>query len=169
MKHFTAAMLLLAAIASPALADGDAAKGEKVFTKCKACHDIEKGLCWSNIGQTCRSSGCVNCRLQIFRRHAGQRQRRQGLGRSYARSLSARPQSLCTQDQNGLRLARGAWRCRRPDCFLKDQMKAWCRSISYSTPRDGQIGPGNVAWLDMSAELRMKSMVRLAMLDSLRN
>jgi cytochrome c len=43
MKYFPAAMLLLAIIASPAVADGDAAKGEKVFTKCKACHDIEKG------------------------------------------------------------------------------------------------------------------------------
>jgi len=43
MKYFPAATLLLAIIASPAVADGDAAKGEKVFTKCKACHDIEKG------------------------------------------------------------------------------------------------------------------------------
>ena len=35
------AMLVFAALAAmsvPALADGDAAKGEKVFNKCKACH-----------------------------------------------------------------------------------------------------------------------------------
>lgn len=29
--------------ATSAYADGDAAKGEKVFKKCKACHTIEKG------------------------------------------------------------------------------------------------------------------------------
>lgn len=31
------------ALAGPALADGDAAKGEKVFNKCKACHTTEAG------------------------------------------------------------------------------------------------------------------------------
>lgn len=30
----------LACFAAPALADGDAAKGEKVFRKCKACHAV---------------------------------------------------------------------------------------------------------------------------------
>ena len=30
----------LACLAGPALADGDPAKGEKVFTKCKACHAV---------------------------------------------------------------------------------------------------------------------------------
>jgi len=34
---------LLAAFASPAMADGDAAAGEKVFNKCKACHTLEEG------------------------------------------------------------------------------------------------------------------------------
>lgn len=33
----------LAALAAPALADGDAAAGEKVFNKCKACHTLEAG------------------------------------------------------------------------------------------------------------------------------
>lgn len=33
----------LAAFATPALADGDAAAGEKVFNKCKACHTLEAG------------------------------------------------------------------------------------------------------------------------------
>jgi cytochrome c len=36
------AMGLSAAIA-PAAADGDAANGEKVFRKCKACHTVEEG------------------------------------------------------------------------------------------------------------------------------
>jgi len=36
---FTAAV----ALAGPALAEGDAAKGEKVFNKCKACHAVEAG------------------------------------------------------------------------------------------------------------------------------
>ena len=33
----------LAAFSAPALADGDATKGKKVFNKCKACHTIEEG------------------------------------------------------------------------------------------------------------------------------
>ena len=32
-----------AALAGPALAAGDAAKGEKVFNKCKACHTVDEG------------------------------------------------------------------------------------------------------------------------------
>lgn len=36
---FTAA----AALAGPALADGDADAGKKVFNKCKACHTVEAG------------------------------------------------------------------------------------------------------------------------------
>jgi cytochrome c len=48
--------IILAAIASavlfaaPAFAEGDAAKGEKVFAKCKACHDVEKGV--NKVGPT---------------------------------------------------------------------------------------------------------------------
>lgn len=34
---------LMTAVALPALADGDAAKGEKVFNKCKACHAVGEG------------------------------------------------------------------------------------------------------------------------------
>ena len=33
----------LGAFGSPALAEGDAAAGEKVFKKCKACHSLEEG------------------------------------------------------------------------------------------------------------------------------
>jgi cytochrome c len=50
MKKFAFALLAVAAIASPAWADGDAAKGEKVFVKCKACHENEKGV--NKIGPT---------------------------------------------------------------------------------------------------------------------
>lgn len=48
--------LILAALASavlfavPAHAEGDAAAGEKVFAKCKACHENEKGV--SKVGPT---------------------------------------------------------------------------------------------------------------------
>ena len=48
--------LILAALASavlfaaPAHAEGDAAKGEKVFAKCKACHEVEKGV--NKVGPT---------------------------------------------------------------------------------------------------------------------
>ena len=34
---------LTAALATPAIAEGDAAKGEKVFKKCKACHAVGDG------------------------------------------------------------------------------------------------------------------------------
>ena len=36
--------------ATPAFADGDAAAGEKVFIKCKACHENEQGV--NKIGPT---------------------------------------------------------------------------------------------------------------------
>ena len=48
--------LILAALASavlfavPAHAEGDAAAGEKVFAKCKACHEVEKGV--NKVGPT---------------------------------------------------------------------------------------------------------------------
>jgi len=35
--------LLLASLAMPALAEGDAEKGAKVFKKCKACHTVGEG------------------------------------------------------------------------------------------------------------------------------
>lgn len=35
-----AATLIAALIAAPALADGDAAKGEKEFNKCRSCHEV---------------------------------------------------------------------------------------------------------------------------------
>lgn len=45
MRHARPALLALLAalIAGPALADGDAEKGKKVYNKCKACHDIGEG------------------------------------------------------------------------------------------------------------------------------
>ena len=44
----TVAAVMLAS--APAFADGDAANGEKVFIKCKACHENEQGV--SKIGPT---------------------------------------------------------------------------------------------------------------------
>ena len=38
-----AVAMCLSAAATPALADGDSANGEKVFRKCKACHAVEAG------------------------------------------------------------------------------------------------------------------------------
>ncbi len=44
MRRVLALTTLLAAMATgPALAAGDAAAGEKVFKKCKACHSLEEG------------------------------------------------------------------------------------------------------------------------------
>ena len=43
MKKFAmAAMMVTLAAANPALADGDAKKGKRVFNKCKACHLVDK-------------------------------------------------------------------------------------------------------------------------------
>ncbi|MEX0759239.1 MAG: cytochrome c family protein [Tistlia sp.] len=39
----TAAGLLLAFAVQPASAEGDAAAGEKVFARCKACHTVDEG------------------------------------------------------------------------------------------------------------------------------
>ncbi|KPP85949.1 MAG: cytochrome c [Rhodobacteraceae bacterium HLUCCO07] len=41
MKTLLTATASLLALAAPAFAEGDAAKGEKEFNKCKACHMIE--------------------------------------------------------------------------------------------------------------------------------
>jgi cytochrome c len=46
LAAFAAAVLF----AAPAHAEGDAAKGEKVFAKCKACHEVEKGV--NKVGPT---------------------------------------------------------------------------------------------------------------------
>ena len=45
-----AALAAAALLAAPAHAEGDAAKGEKVFAKCKACHEVEKGV--NKVGPT---------------------------------------------------------------------------------------------------------------------
>ena len=45
-----AALAAAVLLAGPAHAEGDAAKGEKVFAKCKACHENEKGV--SKVGPT---------------------------------------------------------------------------------------------------------------------
>ena len=41
MKSVMLASVILGLAATAALADGDAAKGEKVFKQCKACHELE--------------------------------------------------------------------------------------------------------------------------------
>lgn len=43
MKFSAAIGLTIAMLATPALAEGDAAAGEKVFKKCRACHDVGDG------------------------------------------------------------------------------------------------------------------------------
>ncbi len=43
MKSVLTAGALIASLAMPALANGDAEKGEKVFKKCKACHQVGEG------------------------------------------------------------------------------------------------------------------------------
>jgi cytochrome c len=40
MTRTLAALIALSFVAAPALADGDAAAGEKTFSKCKSCHMV---------------------------------------------------------------------------------------------------------------------------------
>ena len=44
------AVLILMSTTSVSHAEGDAAKGEKVYLKCKTCHDIDKGV--NKVGPT---------------------------------------------------------------------------------------------------------------------
>lgn len=52
MKRIFFAVTALGLMSGVALADddGDAAKGEKVFNQCKACHDVDKGI--NKVGPT---------------------------------------------------------------------------------------------------------------------
>jgi cytochrome c len=49
-KTAIAALAAVFALAGPALADGDATKGQAIFNKCKACHENEKGV--NKVGPT---------------------------------------------------------------------------------------------------------------------
>jgi cytochrome c len=49
-RAFFAAVATTLLAVAPAMAEGDAAKGEKVFNKCKACHEVEKGV--NKVGPT---------------------------------------------------------------------------------------------------------------------
>lgn len=40
MKSILSSAAMLVALSAPAFADGDAEKGENVFKKCKACHEV---------------------------------------------------------------------------------------------------------------------------------
>lgn len=42
-KIVTSGLIALVMASTPALAEGDAKKGERVFKKCKACHTIKEG------------------------------------------------------------------------------------------------------------------------------
>ena len=42
VANFCAALISVALLASPAVAEGDAKKGKKVFNKCKSCHFADK-------------------------------------------------------------------------------------------------------------------------------
>jgi cytochrome c len=50
LSRLLAATTLAVLLSAPAHAEGDAAKGEKVFLKCKACHDVDQGV--NKIGPT---------------------------------------------------------------------------------------------------------------------
>ena len=49
-RTMLAALAAMITFGAPALADGDVEKGEKVYMKCKTCHDIEKGV--NKVGPT---------------------------------------------------------------------------------------------------------------------
>lgn len=49
-KISLASLSLAILLVVPVRAEGDATKGEKVFAKCKACHEVEKGV--NKVGPT---------------------------------------------------------------------------------------------------------------------
>lgn len=49
-KVFAASIVTMMVLTAPALAEGSAEKGEAVFAKCKACHEVEKGV--NKVGPT---------------------------------------------------------------------------------------------------------------------
>ena len=50
-RHIIPTMLTgIFLFATPALAEGDATKGEKTYNACKACHDVDKGV--NKVGPT---------------------------------------------------------------------------------------------------------------------
>lgn len=49
-RSMLATFIFMITIGAPALADGDVEKGEKIYMKCKTCHDIEKGI--NKVGPT---------------------------------------------------------------------------------------------------------------------
>jgi cytochrome c len=49
-KLILASIVVMAFMTLPALAEGNAEKGETVFAKCKACHEVEKGV--NKVGPT---------------------------------------------------------------------------------------------------------------------
>ena len=49
-RIIVASLLAVAVMSLPALAEGSAEKGEAVFAKCKACHEVEKGV--NKVGPT---------------------------------------------------------------------------------------------------------------------
>ncbi len=50
MKFRTIIGIAMLVVASPAMAEGDAEAGAKVFNKCKTCHEAEKGV--NRVGAT---------------------------------------------------------------------------------------------------------------------
>ena len=44
MTSLSLAAAFVLGMAAPAVADGDAAAGEKVFRQCQACHVVKKGV-----------------------------------------------------------------------------------------------------------------------------
>jgi cytochrome c len=76
LKTYALAALVLG-LATPAFADGDAAKGEKVFNKCKACHkvgpDAKNGVGPQQNGVIGRTAGTVEgFSYSAINKHAGE-------------------------------------------------------------------------------------------------
>lgn len=103
----SAAILVAALSAAPALAEGDAAKGEKAFNKCRSCHEIV-----SAAGDVIVKGGKTGPNLWgIDGRNAGSVE-----GYKYSDGLVAAGEAGLVWDEAGF----AAWSA-DPSGFLKEQ------------------------------------------------
>lgn len=126
MKTLLCATAALAALAVPALAEGDIAKGEKTFKKCKACHMIQ-----SDTGEMIMKGGKTGPNLYgIIGRPMGSQE-----GFKYGASLIAAGEAGLVWDQENL-VAFVA----NPKSFLKEatgDSKAKSK-MTFKLPKGGE-------------------------------
>ena len=133
----TFAVLAVTMIAVPALAEGDAAKGEKAFKKCKACHMIVNG------DEVIFKGGKTGPNLYgVIGRQAGSVD-----GFKYSKSLKALGESGFVWDEATL----AEW-VTNPKDFLKAHDQAPKTKMSFKLKKGGEDVAAYLASVSPKAE-----------------